>query len=45
MPAAPEQQARETIDAMLAAAGWAVQDYKAFDPSVSLGIASTTVLR
>lgn len=39
MPAAPEQQARETIDAMLAAAGWAVQDYKAFDPSVSLGIA------
>ena len=24
---------------MLAAAGWAVQDYKAFDPSISLGIA------
>lgn len=39
MPTAPEQQARETIDAMLAAAGWAVQDYKAFDPSASAGIA------
>jgi type I restriction enzyme R subunit len=39
MPALPEQQARQTIDAMLAAAGWAVQDYKAFDPSASLGIA------
>lgn len=35
----PEQQARQTIDAMLAAAGWAVQDYKAFDPSASIGIA------
>lgn len=35
----PEQQARQTIDAMQAAAGWAVQDYKAFDPSASLGIA------
>ncbi len=39
MPAFPEQQARQTIDAMLAAAGWAVQDYKAFDPSASTGIA------
>lgn len=39
MPALPEQQARQTIDAMLAAAGWAVQDYKAFDPSASAGIA------
>ena len=39
MPALPEQQARQTIDAMLGAAGWAVQDYKAFDPSASSGIA------
>ena len=39
MPATPEQLARQTIDAMLAAAGWAVQDYKAFDPSASMGIA------
>lgn len=39
MAALPEQQARQTIDAMLAAAGWAVQDYKAFDPSASVGIA------
>lgn len=35
----PEQQARQTIDAMLAAAGWAVQDYKVFDPTASTGIA------
>jgi type I restriction enzyme R subunit len=35
----PEQQARQTIDAMLASAGWPVQDYQAFDPSASLGIA------
>lgn len=39
MPDLPEQQARANIDAMLAAAGWAVQDYKAFNPSVSTGIA------
>ncbi len=39
MPALPEQQARQTIDAMLAAAGWAVQDSKAFDPSASVVIA------
>jgi len=44
MPALPEQQARQTIDAMLAAAGWAVQDYKAFDPSASTGIALREVL-
>ena len=35
----PEQQARQSIDAMLAAAGWAFQDYKAFDSSTSTGIA------
>ena len=39
MPDLPEQQARANIDAMLAAAGWAVQDYKAFNPSASIGIA------
>ncbi len=35
----PEQEAREQIDEMLAASGWAVQDYKAFDPSAARGIA------
>lgn len=35
----PEQQARTNIDRMLKDAGWAVQDYKAFDPSASTGIA------
>jgi type I restriction enzyme R subunit len=35
----PEQLARQNIDVMLAAAGWVVQDYKAFDPSASSGIA------
>lgn len=39
MPALPEQQARANIDRMLQDAGWAVQDYKAFDPSASIGIA------
>ena len=39
MPDLPEQQAHANIDAMLAAAGWAVQDYKAFNPSASIGIA------
>jgi type I restriction enzyme S subunit len=39
MPTLPEQQARQTIDAMLVAAGWAVQDYKAFDPPASSSIA------
>jgi type I restriction enzyme R subunit len=35
----PEQKAREQIDGMLVASGWAVQDYKAFDPSAARGIA------
>jgi len=35
----PEQQAREQIDAQLTASGWAVQDYKAFNPSAARGIA------
>jgi|GEM_PF-1385049 len=39
MPEAPEQLARQNIDQMLRASGWAVQDYKAFDPSASVGVA------
>jgi len=35
----PEAQAREKIDALLVAAGWVVQDYKAFNPSAARGIA------
>jgi type I restriction enzyme R subunit len=35
----PEEKAREQIDGMLVASGWAVQDYKAFDPSAARGIA------
>ena len=38
-PLTPEQQARERIDAMLLASGWAVQDKKAFNPSAALGVA------
>ena len=36
---APEQRARQQIDAQLVACGWAVQDYKAVDFSVGQGIA------
>ncbi|MBK8092584.1 MAG: hypothetical protein IPK32_11550 [Verrucomicrobiaceae bacterium] len=43
MAAFPEQQARQTIDAMLVPASWAVQDSKAFDLSTSLGIAHREV--
>ncbi|MDR1012228.1 MAG: DEAD/DEAH box helicase family protein, partial [Opitutaceae bacterium] len=39
MPATPEQQARQQIDAMLEASGWIVQDYKKLNPSVAQGIA------
>src|ERR1039457_4214610 len=35
----PEELAREKIDAMLTASGWAVQNYKAFNPSAARGIA------
>ncbi|QTN34190.1 DEAD/DEAH box helicase family protein [Akkermansiaceae bacterium] len=35
----PEQSARETIDAMLAAAGWAVQDIKELNLAASRGVA------
>ena len=37
--AEPEKLARRQIDAQLAACGWAVQDYKQFDPSAGRGIA------
>jgi len=39
MSETPEQKARQTIDAMLAASGWAVQDYKQYNPAASRGIA------
>jgi type I restriction enzyme R subunit len=35
----PEQQARQQIDAMLIASGWAIQDYNRFNPSAARGIA------
>ncbi len=35
----PEAAAREHIDAHLIAAGWAVQDYQAFNPGAARGIA------
>jgi len=35
----PEEKARQQIDARLVAAGWIVQDYKAFNPSAGRGIA------
>jgi predicted nucleotidyltransferase len=35
----PEQEARATIDRLLTAAGWAVQDYKAIDRHAARGVA------
>jgi hypothetical protein len=35
----PEDLAREKIDQLLIAAGWAVQDYRAYNPSASRGVA------
>lgn len=35
----PEQLARQQIDAMLTAAGWAVQNYVAYSPGAARGIA------
>lgn len=35
----PEAQARVTIDAMLAAAGWVIQDYRAMNLGAAAGIA------
>lgn len=39
MPATPEQQAREAIDRLLAAAGWAVQDVSAVNLHAAKGVA------
>jgi type I restriction enzyme R subunit len=39
MPNTPEERARETIDALLSAAGWIVQDRKAANPSAGRGVA------
>ena len=39
MPLTPEQRAREKIDSQLAAAGWAVQDYKSIAIHSNLGVA------
>jgi type I restriction enzyme R subunit len=39
MTAAPEQIARQKIDAMLIASGWVVQDYKKLNLAAGLGIA------
>ena len=35
----PEQLARLQIDALLVAAGWAVQDYGSYNPGAARGIA------
>ena len=35
----PEKEARGQIDRLLTAAGWAVQDYRAFNPAAARGIA------
>jgi type I site-specific restriction endonuclease len=35
----PEAVAREHIDALLIAAGWVIQDYRAFNPTAARGIA------
>lgn len=39
MALAPEQQARLSIDQLLGLAGWAVQDYSAYNPGAARGIA------
>jgi len=35
----PEEEARQKIDALLAAAGWAVQDKKDYNPNAATGVA------
>ncbi|HTD86551.1 MAG TPA: type I restriction endonuclease, partial [Candidatus Binatia bacterium] len=35
----PEQKARDQIDKLLRSSGWDVQDYRAFNPAASKGIA------
>jgi type I restriction enzyme R subunit len=39
MPLTPEQRAREQIDALLRAAGWAIQDMADFDRNAAQGVA------
>lgn len=39
MPDTPEQQARARIDALLAAAGWAIQDIADFNRNAAEGVA------
>ena len=39
MALAPEQRARVSIDELLGLAGWAVQDYAAYNPTAARGIA------
>lgn len=39
MPDAPEQQARAKIDALLSAAGWAIQDMADFNRNAAEGVA------
>lgn len=39
MPLTPEQQARERIDALLAAAGWVLQDVSEFNRNAAEGVA------
>jgi type I restriction enzyme R subunit len=39
MPPTPEQRAREAIDRLLAAAGWALQDFKSADLQAARGVA------
>ena len=38
-PPNDEQHARQAIDELLTAAGWAVQDYRSFNPGAAQGIA------
>lgn len=38
-PLTPEQQARETIDSLLAAAGWIIQDTVDFNRNAGEGVA------
>ncbi len=44
MPTAPEQLARNTIDAQLAAAGWVVQDLSGLNLSAARGVAVREIL-
>lgn len=39
MALAPEERARVSIDELLSLAGWAVQDYAAYNPAAARGIA------